>query len=117
MRSLILEYTVVGGMPDAVQSFVDARDVSKVLSIQRDIVRGYEDDMVKYAPSADKPLIKQCFKSIPRQLAKEDKKWAVACVAAIGLPHFASSIRMLCPTARRTSSFSRKVCSGRIASR
>lgn len=75
MRSLILEYTVVGGMPDAVQSFVDARDVSKALSIQRDIVRGHEDDMVKYAPSADKPLIKQCFKSIPRQLAKENKKF------------------------------------------
>ena len=75
-----MEYTVVGGMPDAVQSFVDARDMAKVLSIQRDIVRGYEDDMVKYAPSADKPLIKQCFKSIPRQLAKENKKFQYSLV-------------------------------------
>lgn len=75
MRSLLLEYTVVGGMPDAVQSFVDSRDVAEVLRIQRDIVRAYEDDMVKYAPSSDKPLIKQCFQSIPRQLAKENKKF------------------------------------------
>ena len=75
MRSLILEYAVVGGMPDAVQSFVDNRDMAKVLHIQRDIVRAYEDDMVKYASAADKPLIKQCFQSIPRQLARENKKF------------------------------------------
>ena len=75
MRSLLLEYAVVGGMPDAVQTFVDSRDMSSVLRIQRDIVRAYEDDMVKYAPTADKPLIKQCFQSIPRQLAKENKKF------------------------------------------
>ena len=75
MRSLLLEYTVVGGMPDAVQSFVDNSDMASVLRIQRDIVRAYEDDMVKYAPAADKPLIKQCFQSIPRQLAKENKKF------------------------------------------
>ena len=75
MRSLLLEYTVVGGMPDAVQSFVNNSDMASVLRIQRDIVRAYEDDMVKYAPAADKPLIKQCFQSIPRQLAKENKKF------------------------------------------
>lgn len=75
MRQLLLEYTVVGGMPDAVQSFMGDRNAGKVLQIQRDIVRAYEDDMVKYAPMEDKPLIKQCFQSIPRQLAKENKKF------------------------------------------
>lgn len=75
MRSLLLEYAVVGGMPDAVQTFVGSHDMTSVLRIQRDIVRAYEDDMVKYAPTADKPLIKQCFQSIPRQLAKENKKF------------------------------------------
>lgn len=80
MRSLFLGYAVVGGMPDAVQSFVENHDMSKVLQIQRDIVRVYEDDMVKYAPSADKPLIKQCFQSIPRQLAKENKKFQYSLV-------------------------------------
>lgn len=96
MRSLILEYMVVGGMPDAVQSFVDARDMAKVLSIQRDIVRGYEDDMVKYAPSADKPLIKQCFKSIPRQLAKENKKFQYSLVKkGSTASRFAGSLRWM----------------------
>lgn len=80
MRRLMLEYTVTGGMPDAVQSFVTDHDMSKVLRIQRDIVRAYEDDMVKYAPASDKPLIKQCFQSIPRQLAKENKKFQYSLV-------------------------------------
>ncbi len=75
MKNLLLDYTVVGGMPDAVQTFVDSHDMARVLQIQRDIVRAYEDDMVKYAPAADKPLIKQCFQSIPLQLAKENKKF------------------------------------------
>ncbi len=80
MRELLLSYTVVGGMPEAVQSFVDEHDIAKVLRIQRDIVLGYEDDMVKYAPAADKPLIKQCFQSIPRQLAKENKRFQYSLV-------------------------------------
>ena len=80
MRALMLEYTAVGGMPDAVRSFVEERDMSKVLRIQRDIVRAYEDDMVKYASRTDKPLIKQCFQSIPQQLAKENKKFQYSLV-------------------------------------
>lgn len=80
MRELMLQYAVVGGMPDAVQSFVQHRNMTSVLQIQRDIVRAYEDDMVKYAPAADKPLIRQCFRSIPRQLAKENKKFQYSLV-------------------------------------
>ncbi len=80
MRELMLQYAVVGGMPEAVKSFVLNHDASKVLQIQRNIVRAYEDDMVKYAPAADKPLIKQCFQSIPRQLAKENKKFQYSLV-------------------------------------
>lgn len=75
MRRLMVAYAAVGGMPEVVQSFVTDHDMAKVLRLQRDIVRAYEDDMVKYAPPADKPLIKQCFQSIPRQLAKENKKF------------------------------------------
>ncbi len=57
MRQLLLQYTVVGGMPDAVQTFVTSRQMDDVLRIQRDIVRSYEDDMVKYAEKKDKARI------------------------------------------------------------
>lgn len=80
MRQLLLQYAVVGGMPDAVQTFVNTKQMYEVLRIQRDIVRSYEDDMVKHAENKDKARIKECFQSIPRQLAKENKKFQYSVV-------------------------------------
>lgn len=80
MRQLLLQYTVVGGMPEAVQEFVNTKQMNKVLRIQRDIVRAYEDDMVKYAEKKDKSRIKECFESIPKQLSKENKKFQYSVV-------------------------------------
>ena len=80
MRELLLQYAVVGGMPDAVQTFVDTKRMDEVLQIQRDIVRSYEDDMVKYAEKKDKPVIRECFQSIPKQLSKENKKFQYSVV-------------------------------------
>ena len=80
MRQLILQYTVVGGMPKVVDTFVKTKQMNSVLALQRDIVRSYEDDMVKYADDKDKSLIKECFQSIPKQLSKENKKFQYSIV-------------------------------------
>ncbi len=70
--------------PDAVQTFVDTKQMDEVLQIQRDIVRSYEDDMVKYAEKKDKSRIKECFQSIPKQLSKENKKFQYSVVKKKG---------------------------------
>lgn len=80
MKQLLLQYTVVGGMPDVVQTFVSTKQMDEVLQIQRDIVRSYEDDMIKYAEKKDKSRIKECFQSIPKQLSKENKKFQYSIV-------------------------------------
>lgn len=80
MRQLLLQYTVVGGMPEVVQTFVDTKQMNEVLHIQRDIVRSYKDDMIKYAEKKDKSCIKECFESIPKQLSKENKKFQYSVV-------------------------------------
>ncbi len=80
MRELMLQYTVIGGMPEVVDTFVKTKQINAALSLQRDIVLSYEDDMVKYAADSDKPLIKECFKSIPKQLSKENKKFQYSVV-------------------------------------
>lgn len=80
MRQLLLQYTVVGGMPDVVQTFVDTKRLDEVLNMQRDIVRSYEDDMIKYANQKDKSCILECFQSIPKQLSKENKKFQYSVV-------------------------------------
>ena len=83
-RELLLIYTVVGGMPAAVSEYVHTHQMNNVLAIQRNIVRDYEDDMIKYANEDDKPFIRQCFDSIPKQLAKENKKFQYSIVRRKG---------------------------------
>lgn len=77
-RDLLLQYTVVGGMPAVVQTFITTKQMNVVLQMQRDIVNAYRDDMVKYASKSDKSKIRECFDSIPMQLAKENKKFQYA---------------------------------------
>lgn len=80
MHQLLLQYTVVGGMPEVVKTFVTTKQMNSVLALQRDIVHSYEDDMLKYADDTDKPLIRECFLSIPKQLSKENKKFQYSLV-------------------------------------
>ncbi len=75
MKDLFLQYVVVGGMPEAINTFLATHDMAQVADIQRNIIDEYKDDMVKYAPNADKSKIRECFESIPKQLAKENKKF------------------------------------------
>ena len=62
-------------MPRVVSEFVKTHLMNVVLELQRNIVNSYKDDMVKYSTAADKSLIRECFESIPKQLAKENKKF------------------------------------------
>ena len=80
LKELLLQYTIVGGLPEVVNTFLSTHNLSLVKALQNDIVDGYKDDMVKYADSADKPHIRQCFESIPSQLAKENKKFQYSLV-------------------------------------
>ena len=79
-NELMHQYIVVGGMPEVVSTFLETRQIGKVLAVQRRIVDEYKADMVKYAPAADKPRIRECFESIPAQLAREYKKFSYTVV-------------------------------------
>lgn len=75
MRELILQYIVVGGMPEAVDNFISSNNINEVNDIKRKILNSFIDDMVKYAKNGDKSKIRECFLSIPTQLAKVNKKF------------------------------------------
>ena len=75
MHKNLLRYIIVGGMPEAVNAYVDTMNLENVLRVQRGIVDTYRDDMVKYAPQELKAYILDCFNSIPRQLSKENSKF------------------------------------------
>jgi len=79
-RELLRLYVIVGGMPEAVTTFIETKQIGKVLNIQRRIIDEYKADMIKYALPADKSRIRECFESIPAQLAREYKKFAYTAV-------------------------------------
>ena len=80
MRELLLRYVVVGGMPEAVVAFHETNNMNDVLEVQRGIIDTYKADMLKYARQEDKSRIRECFDSIPAQLAKENKKFQYALI-------------------------------------
>uniref|UniRef100_UPI003A9380BD ATP-binding protein n=1 Tax=Ruminococcus sp. TaxID=41978 RepID=UPI003A9380BD len=74
------QYYFVGGMPEAVQSFIDDKDFNEVRSIQKRILTAYEQDFSKHAPADIVPKIRMVWNSVPSQLAKENKKFVYGLV-------------------------------------
>ncbi len=68
-------YFCVGGMPAAVQKWVDTHDYYAVEEVQRQLLTAYEDDFSKHAPKNLIAKIRYVWQSIPAQLAKENKKF------------------------------------------
>ena len=75
MKNLLYRYIAVGGLPSAVNKLLETNNMGEVDKVLKSIIREYKDDMVKYASDDDKPRIRECFESVPRQLSKENKKF------------------------------------------
>ena len=73
--SLIREYIVVGGMPEVVADFMENKDFSRVQEIQDKVLASYADDISQHAKGSEKVKVRSCYDSIPRQLARENKKF------------------------------------------
>ena len=69
------KYYYVGGMPEAVQCYVDTDDVKEVRDIQKNLLLYYENDFSKHAPKEQLARIQMVWNSIPAQLAKEKRKF------------------------------------------
>jgi len=77
---LLRSYYFVGGMPEAVASFVDQSNYSEVREIQIRLLTAYEQDFSKHAPNQAIPRIKMVWNSIPAQLAKDNRKFVYGCL-------------------------------------
>ncbi|MCR5205681.1 MAG: AAA family ATPase [Lachnospiraceae bacterium] len=74
-EELIREYIVIGGMPEVVANFMANKDFSIVQEIQDKILASYADDISQHAKGVEKAKVRNCYDSIPRQLARENKKF------------------------------------------
>lgn len=75
LNKLFLEYIVVGGMPEAVLTFIKTSNIYDVLEVQKRIIDDYKNDIAKYANKTTREKARVCFESIPDQLAKDNKKF------------------------------------------
>ena len=73
-------YYYVGGMPEAVQEYVQEKDFRAVREVQNKLLTAYENDLSKHAPAEMVTKIRMLWNSIPTQLAKKNKKFVYGLV-------------------------------------
>lgn len=81
---LYREYLIVGGMPEAVDVYIEEKSLMEAIEVQHEILDAYVADMAKYATPTETTKIMACFDSIPAQLAKDNKKFQYKVVAQGG---------------------------------
>ncbi len=79
--TLLKQYLIIGGMPEAVSTYLESKDYNQVRKIQKQILIGYRNDFSKYIGASYIPRINAVWDSIPYQLAKENKKFTYNKVA------------------------------------
>ena len=80
MMELLYRYVIVGGLPEVVNKFLETKNIELIYQVQRNLIAEYEEDMIKYADDADKARIRECFESITKQLARDNKKFQYSVV-------------------------------------
>lgn len=82
LQKLLREYYFVGGMPEAVSTFVESLDTNAVRRVHNDILFIYRSDMSKHVTPNEATRISMVWQSIPSQLARENKKFVYGAVKA-----------------------------------
>ena len=80
MLQLFTYYTIIGGMPAAVQEYVNTKDMGSVLKIQNNILRLYRLDITKYAANG-KAKITHIFDTLPAELNSKNKRFMLTDLA------------------------------------
>lgn len=75
MVRMVRLYLACGGMPAAVDQLVATQDLARVLSIQRDIIELYRQDIARYAPN--KPHVKSIFDAMPSEIVGTNKRFTL----------------------------------------
>lgn len=69
-------YIAIGGMPEAVQKYIDTKDFREVDKIQRNLLQGYQYDIAHYASADEKVKAEKCYLTLAKQLLnKENHKF------------------------------------------
>ena len=95
LEGLLREYLAIGGMPAVVSAYLDTRDIWTAEEILESILQSYASDFSKHIPARDIPKLHLIWQSIPRQFARENRRFLYGEVRA--------GARSLVPIALRDS--------------
>ena len=74
---LFRDYVTIGGMPEVVNTYIKNKNFSGTLSIQKQLLKDYEEDITKYVDGLDKAKVKAVYNHISTFLAKENKRFQI----------------------------------------
>lgn len=74
---LFRDYVTIGGMPEVVKTYVKNKNFSGTLTIQKQLLKDYEEDITKYVEGLDKTKVKAVYNHISTFLAKENKRFQI----------------------------------------
>ena len=81
MMDIFCDYMTIGGMPEVVKKYIDQGNFEGTLSLQRQLLKDYEEDITKYASQTDKAKVLAVYNHISTFLAKENKKYQITKIA------------------------------------
>ena len=81
LDAIFREYMTIGGMPAVVNHFVQNNHFSNTLTMQRQLLLDYEEDITKYAQGLDKGKIKNVYDHVTVFLGQENKKFQISKIA------------------------------------
>ena len=81
IMDIFCDYMTIGGMPEVVKKYIDQGNFEGTLSLQRQLLKDYEEDITKYASQTDKAKVLAVYNHISTFLAKENKKYQITKIA------------------------------------
>lgn len=75
--TLFRDYICIGGMPEVVSTYIKNNNFSGTLSLQKQLLKDYEEDITKHVEGLDKAKVKAVYNHIPTFLAKENKRFQI----------------------------------------
>lgn len=79
-EELFKEYLIIGGMPEVVDNYIKNNNYNEAFKIQEKIIIDYQNDISKHAKGDQKIKVRRCYDSIPKQLARELKRFRYSSV-------------------------------------
>ena len=81
LSDIFSDYMITGGMPAVVQNYLEQGNFSGILSLQKQLLADYEEDITKYALGLDKGRILNVYRHISTFLGRENKKFQITKIA------------------------------------